>query len=137
MYGHGSTSAYRDTEILSSSAERLVPVLYEHLLVSLKRGAMQVRDRDIAGKAESLTRAQDIVAELMASLDFEAGGDLAGALAALYGYWMKEILAAGRDLDAARLDQVGTMVASLHAAWDEAARTAEPASAPRGGRREA
>lgn len=133
MHGYGTkTTAYRQTQILSSSRERLVPTLYEHLLVRLKRGAHQIRERDVDGKFKTLTQAQDILTELLSSLDFEAGGELAGRLASLYAYWMREVLQAGRDLDAPRLEQVARMVESLHEAWEEAARTLEVPGASSG-----
>ena len=118
-------SAYRETGVLSSSPEQLVPLLYEHLLVNLKRSAMRIRAGDIEGKFESLTRAADIVVELLSALDHEAGGELAQRLAALYAFWLREINVAGRDLDAGRVEEVAAMVASLLEAWEQAARIGE------------
>ena len=65
------TSPYRATEVLSLSKEDLILVLYEHLMINLKRGSQQIRAKDIEGKSQSLTRASSIVYELLASLDFE------------------------------------------------------------------
>lgn len=117
--------AYRETAVLGSSPERLVPVLYEHLLVNLKRGILHLSNGDIEGKFQSLAKASDIVAELLSSLDHEAGGELADRLSALYGFWMREISTAGRDLDARRLERVAEMVVSLTEAWEEAVRMVE------------
>lgn len=116
MYG-SREGAYRDVEVLSSSPERVVLLLYEKLLVSLKRGAHCIRSRDIQGKHESLTRAGDIVCELLSSLDHERGGEIAGRLASLYTFWVKEISDGGRALDAGRIDRVHAMVAELHESW--------------------
>lgn len=118
-------AAYRETAVLGSSPERLVPVLYEHLLVNVRRGTKHLEQGDIDGKFTSLTRASDIVAELLSSLDHDAGGELAGRLSALYGFWLREISTASRDLDARRLDRVAEMVASLMEAWEAAARIVE------------
>lgn len=123
-----SSAAYQRTEVLSTSPERLVPVLYEQLLVNLRRGSMFIRKRDIDGKFSSLSKSADIISELLGSLDHEAGGDLAGRLAGLYGFWMKEITIAGRELNAARLDRVAEMVESLTETWNEVARASEGAS---------
>ena len=65
-------SAYRENAVLGSSPERLVPVLYEHLLVNVKRGAMHMRAGDVEAKFNTLSRASDIVAELLAD---ESPGD--------------------------------------------------------------
>ena len=117
-----TSSAYQETEVLSSSSERLVPLLYKRLLVSLKRGATFIRKGDIDGKHESLDRAQDILAELLASLDFDAGGEIAEQLSGLYLFWSKEISGASLRLEAEPLDRVGEMVATLYESWEEAAR---------------
>ena len=121
---YGQT-AYQETSVLSASPERLVPLLYQHLVANLKRGANCVRNNDVEGKFENLTRASDIVAELLSALDFEAGGELAGRLASLYGFWTNEISKAGREMSADRLDRVAQMVGSLHESWQEAARMVE------------
>lgn len=121
MYGRPRNAAYTQMEVLSTSPERLVPLLYEHLLVSLKRGGMQIRKGDVEGKFESLGKAADIVCELAAALDHEVEGPLPGQLASLYGFWLKQIGEAGRTMDAGQLTAVTDMVATLHDAWREAA----------------
>jgi flagellar secretion chaperone FliS len=131
MYERRRT-AYRDTEVLSSSAERLIPLMYEKLLVSLKRGAVCMRAGDIAGKHENLQRAQDLVYELLSSLDFDHGGEIATRLASLYAFWAREISQAGHSLQAGRLDKVADMVASLHESWVEAVRAVEASATPVG-----
>ena len=129
MTGYGSGAAYKETGILSSSPEQLIPLMYKHLVVNLKRGGHFIANGDIEGKYESLGRASDIVAELVSSLDFETGGELAPRLASLYAFWSSEISAAGRDLDAGRLARVTGMVESLHESWEEAVRSMETGAA--------
>ncbi len=132
MSGPNRGTAYQETRVLSASPQRLVPLLYEHLLVNIKRGAACVRRGDIPGKHSSLTRASDIVTELLSALDFEAGGELAQRLASLYAFWATELSKANRHLDAERLDRIAEMVASLHEAWEEAARLVEQGAAGEG-----
>ena len=119
------SSTYRDVDVLSSSPARLVPVLYKHLLVNLRRAILSVRRTDIEGRFESLDKAAGIVAELRGVLDFEAGGELSVQLSSLYGFWAKEISSAGSGLDAARLERVAAMVAELYDSWESAARSVE------------
>lgn len=121
MYQNKST-AYRDAEVLSTSREQLVPLLYRHLVVNLKRAGRQIEEGDVEGKAESLGRAGDIVYELLSTLDAERGGELANRLAALYVYFTDEIREAGRTMDAPRLERVTACAESLAGAWAEAAR---------------
>jgi len=119
--GYGGAAAYRETQVISSSPEQLVPLLYERLLVYLRRAERQIEAKDIAGKAESLGMAGEVVFELLANLDFDEGGELASRLAALYAFFINEINESGRKMDGPRLGRVTEMVASLHQAWQKAA----------------
>jgi flagellar protein FliS len=124
-------AAYQETKVMSSSPEQLVPILYEHLLVNLKKAEKQIRAREIEAKVESVEKARAILYELLACLDFEAGGEIASRLASLYSYFIKEVGEASRELDARRFEPIIEMIASLHESWQEAARIVS--SAPAGG----
>jgi flagellar protein FliS len=121
-YSQGA-GAYHHARVLASSKEQVVVLLYEHLLANLRRAGLQIQRRDIEGKAASLERASDIVFELMASLDLEAGGEIASRLSARYGYFIGEINAVGRSLDQERLDRLAGLVSTLHQSWAQAAQT--------------
>jgi flagellar protein FliS len=95
--------------------------MYDHLLASLRRAGQQIRDGDIEGRVTSLARASDIITELLATLDFEQGGDVASRLSALYAWFLNEISQISRRPDADRLDRMTGLVASLHASWAAAA----------------
>jgi flagellar secretion chaperone FliS len=114
--------AYQDMEVMTSSKERLVPLLYEHLLKRLRMAGKQIEEGDIEGRSENLQKASSIVFELLGSLDFDAGGELASRLAGLYGFFAGEIADVGRTRDTQRLDALIQMIAGLHTAWDQAAR---------------
>lgn len=132
MSYHTNVNAYRQNSVLSSSREELVPLMYEHLLVGLRRASKQIEDRDIEGKAASVEKVTGILYELLGSLDFDAGGEIAPRLASLYGYFLKEVHEASRSLEAQRLDPLIEMVSTLHEAWVEAAK-ASPGGASWGG----
>lgn len=117
-----TVNRYQEDAVLTSSREQLIPLLYEHLLVNLRRASKQISEKDIEGKAASVEKAQSILFELLSSLDFDVGGELASRLASLYGYFLQELGEASRTLDATRLDPLVEMVSSLHESWTEAAR---------------
>jgi flagellar protein FliS len=109
--------------VVSSSPEQLVPLLYEYLLVNLKRAAKHIRAGEVEAKGESVEKASAILYELLACLDFDAGGEIAPRLASLYSYFLREIGEASRALDEARLEPLIEMIGSLHESWVEAAKT--------------
>ena len=120
------TARYLENEVLSRPKEWLVPLLYEHLIMSLNRAALQIEGRDLAGKAGSLDKASRIVLELLGSLDHEQGGEIATHLASLYTYFVGEIHTAGRTLDAEMLRRLAKMATELHEAWVQAAEQVAP-----------
>ena len=113
-------NSYQEAQIMSSTPEQLVPLIYRELLKNLRIGVEQIENRDYTGKAESMGRASAIVLELLASLDM-SHGDLPRQLASLYTYFLKEIDAASGTLDAARLRPTIDMIARLEEAWVSAA----------------
>jgi flagellar protein FliS len=128
-YGN-SVTAYRETQVMRSK-EQIVPLLYHHLLVNLRRTAAHIRAQDFEGKAESVTKAKDIIYELLGSLNFDVGGEIAQRLASLYTFWLEQLQEISRTLDTAKLDKITEMVAVLHESWAAAAAQVDPGG-PRG-----
>lgn len=117
---------YRETDILSRPKEWLVPLLYEHLLVSLNRAAAQIEVRDLEGKGASLEKANSILIELLTSLNVEQGGEIASRLSALYTYLAGELLTVSRTMDVHHLRRLIAIVEDLHGAWVQAAQGISP-----------
>lgn len=115
-------SSYQTNEVMTTSREQLVPMMYRHLVRLLRTGARQIEEEDLEGKAETFGRAKSILYELLASLDPEVDDELAGQLAPLYTYFLQEIERASHELDADRLEPVIDMLSTLRESWEEAAR---------------
>jgi flagellar protein FliS len=62
--------------------------------------------------------AQDIIAELMASLDFERGGEIARGLFSIYSYVNRRLLDGNLSKDPAPLEEVKRLLSELRDAWD-------------------
>lgn len=122
----GGALRYREMEILSMPPARRLVLLFTHLLVQLRLSRSNAERGEIEPRTERLIRAQEIVVELLASLDREAGGDLAKGLAGLYGWLVAELAALHARPDLARFDLVIRVVAELHEAWTAAAEMGAP-----------
>ena len=123
---------YRELEVVSLPPARRLVLLFTHLLVQLRLARGHAERREIELRTDRLSRAQEIVVELLASLDRDAGGDLAGQLANLYGWLLGELATLHVRPDLARFDVTIRVVADLHEAWTAAAETvAAPPEAER------
>ncbi len=113
---------YREAEVLSASPAQLVVIVYEHLLVNLRRARLQLSVADAASRSDSLERARAALTELFVTLDRDKGGDLAGRLAALYTFMLGELAVLCVKPDATRLDAVIALAGELHEAFAQVAR---------------
>ncbi|HLV27047.1 MAG TPA: flagellar export chaperone FliS [Gemmatimonadales bacterium] len=112
---------YLEHDVMSRSNEWLVPLMFEHLLLNLRRAAKCMEQADVGGRATHLGKASAILFELMGSLDRERGGAVAGQLGSLYGFLASELMDVGRSNDSQRLQRIIGMVAELHDGFRQAA----------------
>jgi len=127
-------AAYRETRIKTASPGQLVVMLYDEAIkqsdaaIALLGPESKPRPEDIERINVALGKAQDVVTELMASLDFDAGGELARDLFALYVWFGREMLEANIRKEVGRVSAVRTMLAELREAWADAASKAQGGS---------
>ena len=127
MFGTGmqARTAYRDVALTSkldgASPHRLIAILYEELDTALATMIAATRAGDhgrlLAGRSRALT----ILAGLEASLDREKGGDIAGALAAVYREARRLLRDSGTANDPQRIEQARAMIADIADAWRQIA----------------
>ena len=106
--------------VLSASPARLLTMLYDRLVLDLDRAAQAQTAGDHHEANSHLTHAQDIISELMVTLDVTVweGGP---GLRALYSHLLTELVRANITHDVERTAACREMVEPLRAAWHEAA----------------
>jgi len=126
----GSAAArarFVDDSLATASPAVLLTRLYDRLVLDLVRAEQAQRTGDRAAASTQLIHAQDIVAELLSSLDVTAW-DGGPGLAALYGFLLTELVDANVTGDADRTASCRTLVEPLRGAWHDAARLATGAT---------
>ncbi|HEY4321467.1 MAG TPA: flagellar export chaperone FliS [Gemmatimonadales bacterium] len=118
---YGTGNRYREMDVMAMTPARRLVMLYTHLLVQLRQARRHLEQGEIELRGERLLKAEEIVRELLISLNYEAGGSLARQLASLYEWLLKEFSAIHRKPDLKRLDAATKIVAELHEAWEGAA----------------
>ncbi len=131
-------SAYKETRIKTAGPGQLIVMLYEEAVKQCDR-AVEYMSPELSKKPASiekinaaLGKVRDIVTELMASLDFESGGQIAKDLFSLYVYFNKELTEANMAKDPARVRAVRTMLEELRGAWAIAASQTQGSGTERG-----
>ena len=81
--------AYQNTAVATQSKGRLIVMLYDGAVKFLKLAINELQAQNYAQKGVYINKAQDIINELNAVLDMEAGGEIATNLRSLYCFMNK------------------------------------------------
>ncbi len=113
-------AAYMDASVATASPARLLVMLYERLVLDVRKALAAQQQGDHAEAHNQLLHAQDIVLELRASLDVEAweGGP---GLASIYDFLHLQLVRANIGRDAVATEGCLKLVEDLCATWREAA----------------
>jgi len=114
---YSQANVYREREVLTASPEKLVVIVFDHVLANLRRARVAIEAGNIEQRAQAMRRAREGVMELLTTTDVERGGEMALNLRALYAYAVREFLAVGRSLDIKQLDNITAILANLREAF--------------------
>jgi len=128
-----ASSTYKETKIKTASQGQLLIMLYEEavrqLSMAIEMLELKNENKKIHDKIEKINKAimkaEEIITELMVSLDFDKGGDVAKNLFALYSWFNKELLEAGISQDVERIKNVRNMFGELQDSWKKIVHTVE------------
>lgn len=116
---------YREMEVLSATPGQLVVLLYDHLLVTLRRAHLATEAGDVSLRCELVDKARNVVTELLVTLDMEKGGDIARNLSGVYTFVLSELVTLGVKPDVQRLDRLTAIVSELREAFAQIAAPAQ------------
>lgn len=113
--------AYKDTEILTANQGKLIVMLYEGAIRFLRIALENMSHRTFDVVNTNVIKAQEIITELMLSLNMDQGGEIAQNLLNLYAYMKKRLLEGNISKDPAVLEEVIGLLNQLKGAWEDAA----------------
>jgi flagellar protein FliS len=126
--------------VLSAGPLELIRLLYQAGVGAVRDARRYLAAGEIAARASSISKACEVLMELMNALDRDRGGEIAERLAALYAYMYSRLLDANLQQSDAPLAEVLSLMATLAEGWDgaqerevKAAPAASPWSQPMGG----
>lgn len=126
MFGYASNplASYKkietDVSVETASPHRLIVMLFDGALSAISLARTNMEKGHTEAKGLAISRAIDIIANgLKVSLDFEAGGDLAQNLSALYDYMTRRLVHANLKNQIAALDEVAALLSDIRSAWVE------------------
>lgn len=116
--------AYQATQISTATKEQLLLITYDIGIRSCRmaetalEGEDHQQDLDLANR--EIIRAQDVIRELMVTLNTQKGGEMAQGLMRLYDYMYQLLVEANVKKLPDNIRTVRTLLEELKATWEEA-----------------
>jgi flagellar protein FliS len=119
---------YQRAQVESASPTQLVVMLYDGAIRFLSAAIDKIAAGEIEERHRNIVKAQNILAELMSTLDREKGGEVAENLFRIYHYCYNLTVEANLYDDAERLHRAVASLRDLRESWaaiDRMERSAE------------
>lgn len=119
MYQANAYNAYKNNQVMAASRNKLVIMLYDGAIKNLKLAEIALEEKNIENVNTYLKKTQDIIAEFMSTLNFEAGGEVANSLYQLYDYMYRRLVRANIDKDITPILEVKKYLEELRDTWTQ------------------
>ena len=126
MLASNRYQAYVQNSVLGSNPVELITALYEGAIEATEQAQRCLESGDILGRSKAISKAANILTELLVSLNDEKGGNISQNLRRLYAYMHTRLIEAHTKQSAEPLREVVRLLDKLLDAWRVvAAKTAE------------
>jgi flagellar protein FliS len=112
-------SAYSQNNVSIESSEKLIKMLYEGILKFTAQAKRSIELDDIEKKVYWINRTTAIFSELINSLNYSNGGNIAHYLSGLYAHQLKLLAESNMNNSTKQLDEVISVTKELLSAWNE------------------
>lgn len=119
MYSKLAHKQYTTVNISTVDRGRLLLMLFDGCLKFLKHAKAGLETKDIPKFAKFLNKSQAIISELMLTLDFEKGGDIAKELDRLYDFMLYYLTEANLEKNPAKVQKVIELLDIIAGAYRE------------------
>lgn len=118
--------SYLESQVLTASPLELVEMIYRAAIEAIRTARVKLADGDVRGRALAITRAMNLVGELVQSLDLEAGGNIAADLRDLYDFVLRRLQTGNFEQTDAPLAEAERLLVTLLDGWQAAASSQRP-----------
>ena len=118
-YNANIMNNYNQLNLSVDNPQKLVLMMYEGALRFVSFAKKAIKEENIEKKVKFINKASNIFLELIRTLDFEKGGDVAYYLNGLYAYQLELLAKANAQNNTEYIDQVINVLKELILAWKE------------------
>jgi flagellar protein FliS len=116
---------YQTMQIMSSKPEKLILMLYDGALRFIQVATKALEQNDIEQAHKNLIKTQNILIELMTSLDLEKGGDIAFNLFRIYEFMHFTLVQANVKKNPEPVRRISAQLKTLRDSWAQAMKNKE------------
>jgi flagellar protein FliS len=113
---------YQNNTVFTATPEELTLMLYNGAVKFIKQAEIAMEDNNIEKVNENSQKAQNIIRELMSTLDMKY--EVSSGLYNLYDYFLKRLIDANIKKDVDALKEVEGFMADLRDSWEQAMKIA-------------
>jgi flagellar protein FliS len=110
-------AAYKENTVTTQSKGRLIVLLYEGAIKFMNLAIKELEAKNYETKGQYINKAQDIINELNAVLDMDAGGEIASNLRKLYCFMNNRLSEANNKRDPKMIREVVELMEELNQSW--------------------
>lgn len=110
---------YKNAQYNTASPEQLLLMLYNGAIKFAQQARLGLEEKNIELANNKLKRTQDIINELMVTLNLEQGGEIAENLYNLYEYMNRRLIQANIRKDPEIVDEVLGLLSEIKESWEE------------------
>jgi flagellar protein FliS len=108
---------YKKAQVQTANQGKLIVMLYDGAIRFTKAAVEAIKESKLEAAHRNIVRAEDIVTELLLSLDYDKGGDIAKKLASIYIYVNEQLLEANITKKVDPLNLVIKLMNDLRESW--------------------
>lgn len=120
--------SYRQTEIDTAEPIQLILLLYDGAIKKLDMAMVGLAEKDMSTTHVHLVKVQDIVLELMLSLNWDADKKLCDQLHSLYDYMYRKLIDANVKKQKQPIQEVRELLVELRSGWQAVVKQAPTVS---------
>ena len=120
MTGNYGSKQYKQMSVKTANRGQILIMLYEAAIQNVKKATIAIEGKNFSKKGAAIGKAHDIINELLNTLDFEAGGNIARDLERLYNFIIEQLVQANVENSIEKLQSIQRILETLLGAWKEA-----------------
>jgi len=120
---------YIKQEVEGATKGKLVLLLYDGAIKFMRIAVKAIDEKNIQDSHNNIMKAQNIIYELMSTLNMDAG-DISKNLLRLYDFMVWQLIEANREKSKDKVESVIKLMSNLREAWREVVQKEEGAIKP-------